>query len=89
MKKAAQYLLMVLWLFFGGIVFGWIRATTPELWIVTLPDVAWSFLLEISDANCCESVADVEYFVNLGFGFLFAGILLILFIFVGWWLKNK
>jgi len=88
MRKIFKCGLVILWLIFGGIVFGGIRATTPALWVVTIPDVAWDFLLSISGANCCESVADVEWFVSFCFGFVFSIIILVVFVVIGKWIKN-
>jgi|GEM_PF-2722794 len=82
MKKILKYSLIILWLLFASAAFAKIWLNSPSLWIVNLPDAAWTFLIELHGAACCEEVAEVEVHVALFFGFILASIILALFFFI-------
>jgi len=82
MKKILKYFLIVCWLLIASMVFAYIWIRTPALWFITLPKSVWEFLMDAFDIGCCESVADLEFIVGLAFGFIFAAIILGLFLFI-------
>jgi len=82
MKKSTKYFIAALWVVFGGIVFGGMWLRNPSLWFINLPDRVWEFLVDVTGASCCESAADLEAAVGLGFGVIFASIILAAFILI-------
>lgn len=51
----------------------WVR--TPALWVINLPEPAWIYLMDLFDAHCCESAADVELLVAIVFGAIFTSLI--------------
>jgi len=89
MKKTLRYTLITLWLVFFSVAFAKIWLNSPALWVINLPDSAWTFLIELHGATCCEEVAKVEVHVALVFGFILASIILTLFFFIKSRIKRR
>jgi len=83
MKKILKYFLIVCWLLVASITFAVIWIRTPALWFITLPRSVWDFLLDFFNIVGGEGMADLEFSVALAFGFIFASVILALFIFIG------
>lgn len=86
MNKWLKRTLITVWLVVFPFVFARIWLTTSALSFINLPESVWIFLVEFFYITCCEGGADLEIVVGLFFGFVFALILLGLFLLVRkWW----
>jgi len=82
MRKIIKYFLLVFWLIAASVTFSAIWVRTPALWFITLPRFLWNFLVDYLNISCCESMADLEFYIGIFFGFLFSLIILAIFTFV-------
>lgn len=89
MNRKTKYFLSVLWMMLFSVAFAAMWLRTPALWFINLPQSVWESLAIQLGQNCCESTADLETLVGLGFGFLIALSLLLIFLSVARRFKNK
>lgn len=80
MNKWIKGTLIAAWLIIFPYAFAFVWLNTPALWFITLPKSVSVFLVRLFEVSCCEGVADLEIAVGLFFGFVFALILLGLFV---------
>ena len=72
MSRTVKSILVTMWIVAFSVVFAAIWLRSPALWFINLPESVWKFLTSVFGASCCESVADLEVVVGIGFGLFFA-----------------
>lgn len=79
MNSKSKYVWGTSWLVFFSIAFAVLWLRTPILWFINLPKSIWKSLAIQLGETCCESMADLEIVVGLGFGFLIGLFLMLVF----------